>query len=195
LKLFGSLYDRVLAWSAHPRAPVALAGLSFAESSFFPIPPDVMLMPMAMARPRCWWQFATLATLFSALGGLFGYAIGWIAIDWLMPYLTRWGYGSTFAHARIWFNEWGFWAIIVAGFSPIPYKAFTITAGALSMNPFLFFVASLAGRGGRFYLVAGLIAWAGSKIAPKLRQYIEWLGWLTVLLLVLAIVIWQVLKS
>ena len=194
MKLFGSLYDRVLAWSAHKRAPTALAGLSFAESSFFPIPPDVMLMPMALARPRCWWQVATLAMVFSALGGMLGYLIGWLAIDWLMPYLTRWGYGAAFENARIWFNEWGFWAIIVAGFSPIPYKAFTITAGALTMNPFLFFVASLVGRGGRFYLVAGLIAWAGPKIAPKLRQYIEWLGWLTVLLLAAAIIAWQVLK-
>ncbi|MHB8920766.1 MAG: YqaA family protein [Halothiobacillus sp.] len=194
MRLFGSLYDRVLTWSAHRRAPAALAGLSFAESSFFPIPPDVMLMPMALARPRCWWKFATIATLFSAMGGLFGYLIGWLAIDLMMPYLLKWGYGPTIETAKIWFTQWGFWAIIVAGFSPIPYKVFTITAGALTMNPFLFFLASVVGRGGRFYLVAGLIAWAGPKIAPKLRQYIEWMGWLTVALLIGAIVTWQLLK-
>lgn len=191
MRLFGALYDRVLSWSAHRHAPVALGGLSFAEASFFPIPPDVMLIPMAMARPRCWWQFATIATVFSALGGMFGYLIGWVAIDWLMPYIQQWGYGSVFEKARLWFQEWGFWAIIVAGFSPIPYKAFTITAGALTMNPALFFVASLAGRGGRLYLVAGLIAWAGPKIAPKLRHYIEWLGWLMVALLVIAVILWR----
>ena len=76
MRLFGALYDRVLSWSAHRHAPVALGGLSFAEASFFPIPPDVMLLPMAMARPRCWWQFATIATVFSAIGGMFGYLIG-----------------------------------------------------------------------------------------------------------------------
>ncbi|WP_407275565.1 YqaA family protein [Halothiobacillus sp. DCM-1] len=191
MKLFGSLYDRVLSWSSHRHAPAYLSGLSFAESSFFPIPPDVMLMPMALARPKCWWWFATLATLFSALGGLFGYLLGWLLIDAVMPHLLAAGFGPAIDQAKAWFAQWGVWAIIVAGFSPIPYKVFTILAGALTMNPFWFFIASVIGRGGRFYLVAGLIAWAGPKIAPRLRQYIEWLGWGTVLLLILAIVVWR----
>lgn len=192
MKLFGPLYDRVLAWSAHRRAPWALTGLSFAEASFFPIPPDVMLMPMALARPGFWWRFALLATLGSAIGGVLGYLIGWLAMDLIKPYLIEWGYAHALEAARQWFDRWGFWAVLVAGFSPIPYKAFTITAGAMVMNPIGFFIASVLGRGGRFFLVAGLIAWFGPRIAPRLRQYIEWLGWGTVLLLVLVIVIWRV---
>ena len=191
MKLFGALYDRVLGWSAHRHAPAYLSGLSFAEASFFPIPPDVMLMPMALGRPKCWWWFATLATFFSAVGGLFGYLIGWLLIDAVMPHLLAAGFGPAIEHAKTWFAEWGVWAIIVAGFSPIPYKVFTILAGALTMTPFWFFLASLIGRGGRLYLVAGLIAWAGPKIAPHLRQYIEWLGWGTVALLALAILVWR----
>ncbi|ANJ67856.1 hypothetical protein A9404_11115 [Halothiobacillus diazotrophicus] len=195
MKLFGALYDRVLAWSAHRRAPWALAGLSFSEASFFPIPPDVMLIPMSLAQPRAWWKLALLTTLASAIGGMFGYLIGWLAIDALTPYLVKWGYGPALQAAHNAFDQWGFWAVLVAGFSPIPYKVFTITAGALTMNPALVFAASLLGRGGRFFLVAGLIAWAGPKIAPRIRQYIEWLGWLTVALLVGAIVVWQMFKA
>lgn len=195
MRLFGSLYDRVLIWSAHRRAPWALGGLSFAEASFFPIPPDVMLIPMTMAKPKAWWKLALLATMASAIGGMFGYLIGWLAIDALTPYLLKWGYGHALEVARHAFDRWGFWAVLVAGFSPIPYKVFTITAGALTMNPALVFAASVLGRGGRFFLVAGLIAWAGPKIEPKLRKYIEWLGWITVAVLVGAIVVWQVSKA
>lgn len=191
MRLFGPLYDRVLAWSAHRRAPWVLAGLSFSEASFFPIPPDVMLIPMSLAAPQRWWRFALLATLASAIGGVLGYLIGWLAIDLITPYLDRWGYAHALEVARHWFQQWGFWAVLVAGFSPIPYKAFTITAGAMLMNPLGFFVASVLGRGGRFFLVAALIALFGPKIAPRLRQYIEWLGWLTVSLLLLAILIWR----
>lgn len=195
MRLFGALYDRVLSWSAHRHAPWALGGLSFAEASFFPIPPDVMLMPMTLANPKAWWKLALLTTLASAIGGMFGYLIGWLAIDALTPHLVAWGYGHALEAARNAFDRWGFWAVLVAGFSPIPYKVFTITAGALTMNPFLVFAASMMGRGGRFFLVAGLIAWAGPRVAPKLRQYIEWLGWSTVALLVLAIGIWQASKA
>lgn len=195
MRLFGALYDRVLSWSAHRHAPWALGGLSFSEASFFPIPPDVMLIPMTLAHPKAWWKLALLTTLASAIGGMFGYLIGWLAIDALTPHLVAWGYGHALDVARNAFARWGFWAVLVAGFSPIPYKVFTITAGALTMNPFLVFVASMMGRGGRFFLVAGLIAWAGPRVAPKLRQYIEWLGWSTVALLVLAIGIWQASKA
>jgi len=191
LRVFGPLYDRVLTWSKHRRATWGLAGLSFSEASFFPIPPDVMLIPMSLARPQCWWRFALLATLASAVGGVLGYLIGWLAIDLITPYLDSWGYAHALETAREWFQKWGFWAVLVAGFSPIPYKAFTITAGAMLMNPFGFFIASVLGRGGRFFLVAGLIALFGPRIAPRLRQYIEWLGWITVVLLLLAILIWR----
>ncbi len=181
MKIFGPLYERVLGWSRHRHAPWYLGGLSFAESSFFPIPPDVMLAPMALARPERWVFLATLTTLASVLGGLFGYLIGWLAIDLIEPYIHAWGYGEAYATARAWFADWGFLAVLVAGFSPIPYKIFTITAGALTMNLPLFLAASFAGRGGRFYLVAWLVAKAGPGMEPVLRRYVEWLGWLVIL--------------
>jgi len=190
MRLFGPLYDRVLGWSAHPKAKWYLGGLSFAESSFFPIPPDVMLVPMTLAKPKLWWRLALLTTLLSVIGGLLGYLIGWLAIDWIEPHIRKWGYGESFDIAQNWFAVWGFAAVLIAGFSPIPYKVFTIAAGALSMNPLLFVLASFFGRGGRFFLVAGLIGLAGPKLEPVLRRYVEWLGWLTVVALI--VIIWLV---
>jgi membrane protein YqaA with SNARE-associated domain len=180
VKLFGPLYDRVLSWSRHPKAPWFLGGLSFAESSFFPIPPDVMLAPMALARPHAWWRLALLTTVTSVLGGLLGYLIGWAAMDAVMPWIERMGYAPKLALAQQWFEQWGFWAVLLAGFSPIPYKAFTITAGGLGMALLPFALASLIGRGGRFFLVAFLMARVGPAAEAKLKPAIEWLGWGTV---------------
>ncbi|HHQ69142.1 MAG TPA: DedA family protein [Halothiobacillaceae bacterium] len=191
MKIFGPIYDRVLSWSSHRHAPAWLTGVSFAESSFFPIPPDVMLMPMTLAQPKRWWWFALLATLGSAAGGLLGYVIGMWALGLITPLLSAYGYMEQLDHAAEWFAAWGFWAVLVAGFSPIPYKAFTITAGLLAMNPLGFFIASILGRGGRFFLLAGLIAWAGPRIAPWVRQFIEWIGWTVIALLALVLIIWQ----
>lgn len=191
MKLFGALYDRVLAWSGHRRAPAWLTGVSFAESSFFPIPPDVMLMPMTLARPKRWWWFALLATLGSAAGGLLGYVIGMWALGLITPLLTAYGYMEQLDLAAQWFAKWGFWAVLIAGFSPIPYKAFTITAGLLAMNPLGFFIASILGRGARFFLVAGVIAWAGPRIAPWVREFIEWIGWTLVGIIALGVLVWQ----
>jgi len=191
MKIFGPIYDRVLSWSSHRRAPAWLTGVSFAESSFFPIPPDVMLMPMTLAQPKRWWWFALLATLGSAAGGLLGYVIGMWALGLITPILSVYGYTEQLGHAAEWFAAWGFWAVLIAGFSPIPYKAFTITAGLLAMNPLGFFIASILGRGGRFFLLAGLIAWAGPRIAPWVRQFIEWIGWTVIVLLALVLIIWQ----
>ncbi|MDJ0928408.1 MAG: YqaA family protein [Gammaproteobacteria bacterium] len=186
MRLFSALYDRVLAWSGHRHAPVYLGALSFAESSFFPIPPDVMLAPMVLARPsRAAW-LAGLTTAASVLGGLAGYAIGYLAIDAVLPLLERFEYMAAFDRAQTWFDEWGFWAILLAGFSPIPYKIFTIAAGALSM-PFLpFAVASAVGRGARFYLVALLVAWGGPRVEARLKRYVDAIGWALVVLLVVA---------
>ena len=156
MKLFSLLYDRVLRWSAHHHAERYLAGLSFAESSFFPIPPDVMLAPMTLARPDRGWRFAGVTTVASVLGGLAGYAIGWLALDLIEPLLRSLGYWENYSRSTAWFETWGFLAVLAAGFSPIPYKVFTIAAGALHMLLPAFFVASLVGRGGRFFLVAGL---------------------------------------
>ncbi|MCP5407772.1 MAG: DedA family protein [Chromatiaceae bacterium] len=184
MRLFSSLYERVMLWSRHRHAPRYLVGLSFAESSFFPIPPDVMLAPMALAAPSRAWHFAFITTVASVLGGLFGYSIGVFAFELVEPVLKDAGYYASYLRAREWFSEWGFWAIFLAGFSPIPYKIFTITAGVISMALVPFFLASLIGRGARFFLVAALMAWGGERMEASLKQYIERIGWATVVLMI-----------
>lgn len=184
--MFSGLYRRVMIWSRLPHARWYLAGLSFAEASFFPIPPDVMLAPMSMARPAQAWQLATLTTVASMLGGLLGYAIGYFSFELIEPWLHQLGYWDKYLLAKDWFDEWGFWAIFLAGFSPIPYKVFTIAAGSLSMALLPFVIASTIGRGARFFLVAGLLAWGGPKLEQVLQRYVERIGWLLVAAAVLA---------
>lgn len=187
MKLFSPLYARVMTWSRHPRAPWYLGGLSFAESSFFPVPPDVMLAPMCMANPGRAWFLALLTTLTSVAGGLFGYAIGYFALDAVMPWLRESSYWPAYQTAVIWFERWGFWAIFVAGLSPIPYKVFTIAGGALSMALIPFTVGSIIGRGMRFFLVAGLMAWGGARMEAIMHRYVDRLGWATVILVVVGL--------
>lgn len=191
MKLFGALYARVMRWAAHPHAPRYLAGLSFAESSFFPVPPDVMLIPMVAARPQAGLRLALITTLASVLGGLAGYLIGYLAFDLIEPWVLELGYGERLRQARLWFDTWGVWVVLAAGFSPIPYKLFTLLAGALAMSLPPFLVASLVGRGARFFLVAGLIAWVGPRIEPLVRRYVEWLGWASVMALAAAMLWYQ----
>jgi membrane protein YqaA with SNARE-associated domain len=187
MRWFGPLYDRAMGWARHAHAQWYLAMLSFAESSFFPIPPDVMLAPMCMTRPdRARW-FALLTTLASVLGGVAGYLIGLLAFHWVEPVLIDYGYHGKYLQVREWFDQWGFWAIFLAGFSPIPYKLFTISAGVVAMNMPAFLLASAVGRGGRFFLVALLMAKGGPAMEAKLRKHIDLLGWLTVLVVALAV--------
>jgi membrane protein YqaA with SNARE-associated domain len=192
MKLFGPLYDRVLGWAAHPKARWYLGVLSFAESSFFPVPPDVMLAPMALARPVDAWRLAALTTITSVAGGVLGYFIGYFALELVEPWMVSAGHWDGYLQARDWFQTWGFWAVLAAGFSPIPYKLFTIAAGALAMFMPVFILASLVGRGGRFFLVAGLIRWGGAPMEAQLRRHVEFLGWLFVGLLLLA---WLLLQA
>jgi len=192
MRLFGPLYDRVLGWAAHPKARWYLGGLSFAESSFFPVPPDVMLAPMALARPVDAWRLAALTTVTSVAGGVLGYFIGYFALDLVEPWMVSAGHWEGYLQVQGWFRTWGFWAVLAAGFSPIPYKLFTIAAGALAMFMPAFVLASLVGRGGRFFLVAGLIRWGGAPMEAQLRRHVEFLGWLFVGLLLLA---WLLLQA
>ena len=178
-------------WARHPKAPWYLGGLSFAESSFFPIPPDVMLAPMSLAQPKRAFWFGTLTTLTSVLGGIFGYLIGMFAFEWVAPLVEGGRYAEPFARAQDWFAEYGFLAILVAGFSPIPYKVFTITAGVLSMAFIPFVLASFVGRGGRFYLVSLLMAWGGEEMEKKLHRWVDWLGWLTVAVVVIIVLAYR----
>ncbi len=192
MKLFSALYERVMRWSTHRHAPRYLAGLSFAESSFFPVPPDVMLAPMALACPQRAWFFAGLTTAASALGGAFGYLIGRFAFELLAPLLHQYGYWESFVQAREWFGQWGFWAVFLAGFTPIPYKVFTIAAGVVAMPFAPFLIASIVGRGARFFLVAGLMKWGGTRMEHLVRTYIDRVGWI---MLVAVLVLYLVFRS
>lgn len=174
--------------AAHPHAERYLAGISIIESIFFPVPTALMVAPMAVARPDRAVRIALIATITSVIGGLIGYAMGYFIIAAIEPVLHSVGYWDKYLIAQQWFKEWGFWAVIVAGFSPIPFKLFTLTAGALSMAMVPFFLAALVGRSAHFFLVSLLMAWAGPKFEPVVRRYIEWLGWLTVVIIVLVII-------
>lgn len=191
MKIFSALYARTLSWSRHPHAPAYLSGMSFAESSFFPIPPDVMLAPMCLANPQRAWWFAFLTTVFSVLGGLAGYVIGQFAFDLIEPYLRESSYWESYQTAVTWFKDWGFWAVFVAGFSPIPYKVFTIAAGTLSMALLPFTFASIIGRGARFFMVAGLMAWGGERMEKALHGWVDRIGWATVALVTIGAVVYH----
>ena len=155
MKVFGWLYDKVLSWSQHRHAPAILAGLSFSESVIFPIPPDVMLAPMAMTQPQRAWQFAWITTVASVLGGITGYWLGYFLFDPVVMPLVEWaGYEDKLARVTDWFHAYGFWIIFIAGFSPLPYKLFTVTGGMLNVAFVPFVMGSVISRGLRFFLVA-----------------------------------------
>jgi membrane protein YqaA with SNARE-associated domain len=163
-------YDWMMRVAAHKRATHTLFAVSFAESSFFPIPPDVMLMPMVLAdRAKAWW-YATVATVASVLGGLAGYAIGYFLLDAIGErILGLYGLMGKFEQFSQWFNEYGVSILIIKGMTPIPYKLLTITAGAVHMNLAAFVAASIVARALRFYLVAGLLYFFG----PPIREFVE----------------------
>ncbi|MCU7950113.1 MAG: DedA family protein [gamma proteobacterium symbiont of Bathyaustriella thionipta] len=181
MKLFTSLYNMVLTWSKHQHAPKYLSAVSFSEASFFPVPVAIMLIPMSFAQPSRAWKLAGLTLVFSVLGGVVGYFIGWGAYEVIAPLVHH--YAEQFANARNWFSHYGVWIVLMAGFSPVPYKIFTITAGALSMPFIPFVIASIIGRASQFYLIAFLVTKFGSAMEPKIHQYIEWLGWGSVIVI------------
>ena len=185
MKLFESLYEKVIGWSRHPHAERYLGAMSFAESSFFPIPPDVMLIPMCVADRKKAWRFALVTTITSLLGGIAGYAIGYFLFEAVKPLLVDLGYWEAYLKGKDWFEDWGVWAVLIAGFSPIPYKVFTIAAGVAVLNLPGFIIASFIGRGARFFLVAGLVVAGGERMESLIRQYVERLGWAVVVLAVL----------
>ena len=194
MRLFGPLYERVIEWSRHAHAERYLGALSFSESSFFPIPVDVMLAPMCVADRTRAWRYALIATVFSVLGGVAGYIIGVGLFEFIQPWLADSHYWEAYLTSRSWFDKYGFWAIFVAGFSPIPYKVFTIAAGVAALNLPGFFIASLIGRGARFYLVAGLIVLGGAKLEQNLNKYVEGIGW-AVVLIVSAVIAWLMVRG
>lgn len=188
---FSTLYDKMIQWSQSSKAEPLLCIISFAESSFFPLPPDIMLISMGLAKPGKSWRYAFLTLLFSLIGGLFGYVLGYYAMHWIEPLLKTTHYYAGYQHVSHWFSHYGVWVVFIAGFSPIPYKIFTLTAGAMAMPLIPFVIASFGGRGLRFYLVAALIYSCGSKIDRHIRQYIDFMGWLIVFLIVIGYVIYK----
>lgn len=182
MRIFTKLYDKTLSWSKHPKAPWYLAGMSFAESSFFPIPPDVMLMPMALSQPEKAYRFALITTLGSLFGGIFGYLIGYLMLDAVLPIIESMHYLDKYHQVEGFFNEYGFWVVFLAGFSPIPYKLFTIASGAMHLAILPFIIASLVGRGARFYLVAFLMKKGGEKYETQIRRSVDYLGYGTIVL-------------
>ncbi|HWR96590.1 MAG TPA: YqaA family protein [Arenimonas sp.] len=193
MAVFKNLYERAILWAAHPRASYFLTFLSFIEAIFFPIPPEAMLAPMSLARPKKAFWFATLS-LFGSMTGMFiGYAIGHYFIDIAMPFIEKMGYAAQFDDIKQQAANNGFWLLLLAGFTPIPFKIFTLASGAVGMPLLPFFFGALIGRGKRVYLVAGAIAMGGEKAEAKLRQYIEPIGW-TALVLFAGLIAYLLLK-
>lgn len=183
------MYDKTMEWSKRRYATAWLSFVSFIEAIFFPIPPDVMLIPMSMNDPKKAMKLALYTALASMLGGVVGYAIGYYAFDWVQDLITRFGYQASFDKALSWFEAWGVLVVFVAGFSPIPYKVFTIAAGVMQMAFLPFVITVFVSRAARFILVAKLAAWGGERFAAKLRQFIELIGWSVVVLAVIAYLI------
>lgn len=192
MKLFSTLYEWTMKWAEHRFAPTALSILTFAESVFFPIPPDVLLAPMVLSKPDKAWRLATITTISSVIGGVVGYFLGYLLFEpVIQPLLVEYGYMTKFEHAMQWFTEYGVWVVFLAGFSPIPYKVFTLSAGFLQMVFIPFLLASAVGRGMRFFLVAGLIKWGGARMEKRIRQSIDVIGWSVV---IVATILYFVLK-
>jgi membrane protein YqaA with SNARE-associated domain len=170
ISMLRRLYDWAMRMAQHERAPLILFWVAFVESSIFPIPPDVMLIPMVLARRAKAWAYATIATAGSVLGGLAGYAIGYFLFEYVgQPILTVYGYADRFAETADLFRQWGVWILIGKGWTPFPYKVLTIAAGAFKMDLLAFLLASIVARAMRFYLVAALLFWFGEPI----RDFIE----------------------
>lgn len=180
----------MLRCSRHKHAPYYLGSMSFMEASFFPIPPDVMLAPMSLANPQRAFSYATLTTITSTLGAIFGYVLGMFFLQLISPLIVEFGYQAHYEQVKTWFDTWGIWVVFIAGFSPIPFKLFTIAAGALSMPLLPFIVVAFIGRGARFYLVSGLMKWGGAPMEQFLRKIVEWVGWSVVVLAFIAYLVY-----
>jgi len=164
------LYDWTMGLAAHRHAKVGLAAVSFVESSLFPVPPDVLLIPMVLAEREKAFRIAFICTVASVLGGLLGYAIGVFLFEEVgQPVLEFYGYGPKFAEFQGKYHDWGAWAVLIAGVTPFPYKVITILSGVTSLDIFVFTACSVVARGLRFYLVAGLLWYYGEPV----RDFIE----------------------
>ncbi len=188
--MFRILYLRIIALAQSANAPYALAAIAFAESSFFPIPPDVILAPMSLAKPRLAWRYALIATVASVLGGIVGYGIGALLFDTLGQWLIHlYGYADRMAALKETYARWGALVILVKGLTPIPYKLVTIVSGLLGYNFALFVALSLVTRGARFFLLAGALNRFGDPLRLALERHFAVFLWLIAAMTVAGFVI------
>jgi len=183
MRVFTRPYEMMMSWIGKRGAEKYLYGLTFCESVFFPVPTDVMLAPMCALDPPRTTRLVILTTVFSALGGVFGYVIGLFLFDQIEPWLRGTAYWDEYGGAVEMFGEYGIWIIFIAALTPIPYKLFTITAGVLGQNLLLFVLATLAGRGVRFGIVGYSMKWFGPALSGYIEKRIEVIGWALVALL------------
>ncbi len=196
---FRKLYDWVLSWAEKPSARAALFILAFAESSFFPVPPDVLLIPLVLGYRRKWFNLALTVTAASALGGAFGYLIGhflWWAGPDIPSGVAEFFFRNIpgFSEKVFWkmqarYAEYGFWIVFTAGFTPIPYKIFTISSGAFDLSFITFMIASVISRGARFFLISFLVFRFGEPIKRFIDKYFNWLALLFAILLILGFIL------
>ena len=187
--LLKNLYNKILLISAKPKAEIFLGSIAFIESSFFPIPPDLLLLPMALARPLKWIRLAIIATFFSVLGGVFGYFIGVFLWDTIgQSIIDFYHLENQFDVFRNNYNEKGALIVFIAGFTPIPYKLITISSGGMHLDLMTFIVASLLSRGARFFILTGVIRIFGDTAKKIIDKYF---GMLTLIIGLIIIIIFS----
>ena len=186
--MFASFYEKILSWAKGKYAINYLSVVSFTESFIFPIPPDLLLIPMCLAKPKSALYFAFVTTLFSVIGGVVGYIIGQFLYDSFNSQILTFIDESNINQVKSYIDKWGFVAVLISGFTPLPYKAFTIASGLGGVSFLQFIIASLIGRGLRFYLIAIIIKFFGPTMESKIRKYIESLGWAILILIFIFII-------
>jgi membrane protein YqaA with SNARE-associated domain len=193
MKIFQPMYLKAMQWAQHKNAAALLGVLSFLEAFIFPVPPEMMLAPMCLAKPKSGFWYAGISLGASMIGMFIGYAIGHFAIDMAMPLIAKMGYANQFEEIKKQAIDNGFWLLVIAGFTPVPFKIFTLAAGAVGMPLLPFFFGAFIGRGKRVFLVAAAIRFGGEKAEAALRKYIEPIGWFALIVLV-GFVIWIFMK-
>ncbi len=183
--MFRRIYDFMIRLAEHPRSLHALAVVSFAESSFFPIPPDVMVIPMVLARPAMAYVIAAVCTVFSVIGGMAGYAIGFFLYDTMGQWLINlYGLQEAAAQYQHWYAEWGLALILIKGLTPIPYKLVTIASGAAHFDFLTFVLASIVTRGARFFIIAALLKRYGEPVRTFIEKRLDLLSWIALGLII-----------
>lgn len=192
MRLFGSLYQKILRLARHSHAERYLVGISFLESWIFPLPTALMVAPMMLAARARIWKLAMIATLSSVGGGLFGYLIGyWFFTEIGQPIVEFYGATAKFQKMQNEFAEYGVWIVLLAGVTPIPYKILTVASGVLKLPLLEFTIASLIGRAMQFYLIGAVLWCGGEKLHQSFEKWSEIIGWGIVVLIIIAYLVWR----